>query len=183
MYAPIPEIDALQKIGFLPKGKIDPPDLQKTSDLVFLNYYLVGATEMGWPNVDIAGGSKIPCPRHTIIPFIDNTEVVSILETIFRKTPGLWNTTTTSPIVKPVPGVRFESGSEAGKAILGTKHGAAVSFLLLQHKREFGVQVIKELRVWHEVEGGYLGWYLYFGIGDVEGTVSGLGMGKMKTRL
>lgn len=183
MYAPIPEIDALQKFGFLPKGKINPPDLQKTSDLVFLNYYLVGATEMDWPSVDIAGGSKIPCPRHIIIPFIDNPEVVSILETIFRKTTGLWNTATNAPIVKPVPGVRFESGSEAGKAILGTKHGAAVSFLLLQHKREFGVQVVKEVRVWHEVEGGDLGWYFYFGIGDVEGTVSGPGMGKMRAML
>lgn len=177
MYAPIPEIDALQNLGFLPKGKINAPDLQKTSDIVFLNYYLVGATEMGWPNVDLSGGSKIPCPRHVIIPFIDNTEVVSILESVFRKTPGLWDDATNSPIVKTVPGARFDAGSEAGMAILGTKHGAAVSFLLLQHKGTFGVQAVREVRVWHEVEGGDLGWYLYFGIGEVEVV------GEMRARL
>ncbi|TID16922.1 DNA replication licensing factor [Venturia nashicola] len=168
MYAPVPEIDALQNLGFLPKGKINAPDLQKTSDLVFLTYYLVGATEMGWPDVELAGGSKIPPPRHIIIPFIDNNDVVYILETVFRKTEGLWDTATNSPVVKTVPGVRFDASSQAGMAILGTKHGAAVGFLLLQHKREFGVQVVREVRVWHEVEGGDLKWYLYFGIGGVE---------------
>lgn len=147
---------------------------------MFLNYYLVGATEMGWPNVELAGGSRIPPPRHVIIPFIDNNEVVAILETVFKKTPGLWDTATDSPIVKPVPGVRFDAGSHAGMAILGTKHGAAVSFLLLQHKRAFVVQIVNEVRVWHEVEGGDLAWYLYFGIGEVGGVE---GVGGMRARL
>lgn len=140
---------------------------------------------MGWPNIDISGGSSIPCPKHVLIPFIDNVEVVGILELVFKKTQGLWDEMMNAPVVKPVPGVRFDAGSEAGMAILGTKHGAAVSFLLLQHKREFGVRAVKEVRVWHEVEGGDVGWYLYFGIGDVGTDVIGPGdVGKgMRARL
>jgi hypothetical protein len=175
MYAPIPEIAALQQLGFLPKGHINPPDLQKTSDLVFLNYYLIGATEVHWPNVELSGGSVIPCPKHFIIPFIDNTDVISILESVFKKTSGLWDEAKDEVVVSPVPGVRFDAGSEAGLAILGTAHGAAVGFMLVQHKKSFGVNAVREVRVWHEVEGEDVGWYLYFKVGDGEGDENEIG--------
>lgn len=178
MYAPIPEIKALQLLGMLPKGTILPPDLQKTSDLVFLNYYLLGATEIKYPGVNLAGGSPIPYPKHFIIPFIDNTNVVAIMSLAFQKIPNLWDSAKNQPFVKPAPGVRFDPASEAGRAILGTAHGSAVSFFLIQHKKQLGLREVKEIRVWHEVEGGDLNWYLYFGIGDARKDAATADVGK-----
>jgi hypothetical protein len=163
MYAPIPETEALQQIGMFPKGTILPPSLPKTSDLVFLNYC---STEIHWPGVDMGGGSKIPCPKYFIIPFIDNTEVSSIFSLAFKKTPGIWYDARIQPAIQPAPGVSVEPESEAGMAILGIKHGAAVSFFLFQRKKQLGLKVVWEIRVWHEVEGGGLSYYLYFGVGD-----------------
>ncbi|KAF2420519.1 hypothetical protein EJ08DRAFT_683321 [Tothia fuscella] len=49
------------------------------------------------------------------------------------------------------PGITFDMGREVfGRVMLGTRHGKAISYFLLQHKEQFGLKRIKSIRIWRD---------------------------------
>lgn len=111
--------------------------------------------------IDSSGGPgvRISAPKYFIIPGIDTAEVVAVSKHIFQQS--------NLGYVDP-PGKKWAADSEEGKALIGTLHGAAISFFLLQHKQQFGVKVITSISVWHikwTVEDSQT-WHMWVEIGD-----------------
>ncbi|QDS76579.1 hypothetical protein FKW77_007089 [Venturia effusa] len=155
-----PSVRSIRKAGQFPTGTL-PPDLKSCSDLVYLMYYLF-AQNMD-ARIDPSGNPtvKIPAPKYVIIPGISTPEAVAVFKHIFQANKlGL-----TEP-----PGSKWEANSDEGRALIGTPHGAAISFFLLQHKQQFGVKVIKSISLWHTKRTAEesLTWHMWVEIGDVQ---------------
>lgn len=153
-----PSVRRIKKWEQFPPGTLL-PDLKSCSDLVYLMYYQFAQT-IDY-RVDTSGGPgvKIPSPKYFIIPGIDTPEVKVVFKHIFQ----INKLGHADP-----PGKKWAADSEEGKALIGTLHGAAISFFLLQHKQQFEVKVIRSMSVWHTkwTEQDSLTWHMWADIGD-----------------
>lgn len=135
------------------------PDLKSCSDLVYLIYY--GIARAMDKTIDQSGAPtvKFPAPRYIIIPGVSTPEVVALFEYMFKARK--------LELVHP-PGHKWNAYSREGKALIGTPHGAAISFFLLQHKQQFGVKAIKSISLWNteRTEEERHTWHMWFEIGD-----------------
>jgi hypothetical protein len=149
-----PSAKRVKQLGFPDNTNI--PDLKSCSDLVFLLYYMF--CQQTRQNIDPRGKSTIPVPKYFIIPGIETPEVVAVFKHIFQNN----NLGYLDP-----PGKKWDAKSEEGKALIGTLHGAAISFFLLQHKQQFGVKVVRTVSIWHTQRTSRdLSWHMWVEIGD-----------------
>ncbi|TID15653.1 Carboxypeptidase S1 A [Venturia nashicola] len=151
------------------------PDLRRCSDLLFLMYHQNQTSKQNPPNNN---SSKILAPKYLIIPNIITPETVKLFQQLLNSTRK--PDTLDFDISINSKGYTWDARSESGKAIIGTVHGAAIAFFLLQHKRQFGVREIKMVGVWWEgrcwfQEGMERRWGLWVEIGEVGGGGGGFG--------
>ncbi|QDS75771.1 hypothetical protein FKW77_008744 [Venturia effusa] len=142
---------------FSPQGVVKqgvpgpPPDLGRTSDMLFLQYYKHGQEFYDFPPP--LPVSRIPAPRHI---FIQNI-VTPAVKAMFARLAELDGT-------PPPGGQQYFPDSEEGMMLMGTAHGMSVGWFLIQHKDHFGNMGVISIRIW--LSG--VQWSLYFEIGEVE---------------
>ena len=64
------------------------------------------------------------------------------------------------------PGLRFSIHDDMAKVLMSTSNGAGVTWLLTQHKRQLGVKVVDELRMFSCEGSDGWNWNLYFHVVD-----------------
>lgn len=136
------------------------PDLSRPSDVWFLLYLYHGQKYHGFSD---PGPALIQAPSHIFIQEIVTSDVKKLFEELIEKVKIEWP-----------DGAEFDSESEEGRMLIGTKHGTAVAMFLIQHKDFFGDRVIRKIRLWRTQS--YRRWSLYFEIGEVakeEGNLFG----------
>jgi hypothetical protein len=143
------------KLMYSPKYQIEdeeegeiPPHLQRWSDLTFLVSSSLpdrclrlhtNQSQMYYYEVVRAGGGgqdKVPLPDYVLIDVIDNANTEAVIAEVVKRT---------NKAITAWPGVEFDTSSDAGKAILATVHGKAVSWLLASHKAQFGIATVTKV--------------------------------------
>jgi hypothetical protein len=120
--------------------------LERMSDLMGLLWYHTA----GGP--DDGSKDNIVCPKYIIRVQIapKSSDTRSIMDLVLKKLnqkkadwPGIY-------YLADVP-----TTGEAFNALLGTLHGAAVGFMLTQHKTWFGQKKISKITVWYRSKVNY----------------------------
>ncbi|KAK1980410.1 hypothetical protein LZ30DRAFT_659455 [Colletotrichum cereale] len=122
------------------KGKGNIPELNALSDVAFLQW----EDACQYKGVDVKNLKVVF--RSNIVTKSSVTIIEQALkESGYKRAPG-WKDRAV-----------FSMDTRAGAAILGSTHGAAVAWMLLQHKDKLGLKTITEVAVWNsEVLGKVL---------------------------
>ncbi|KAF2432467.1 hypothetical protein EJ08DRAFT_133996 [Tothia fuscella] len=161
------------------------PDLQRCSDIAYLQYYgaimdkNIWSNEFQIPSPDANGRYPlrvaVPPLQYIIFPGIADTGdtiAVPIIKRIYQEAIGMNVDDFTAAGVKDAtawPGKIFVTLSDSkGLAFMGTEHAKAVTFFLAQHKELFtpsGAQYeVKSVQVW----AFHGGWNAMLEIGQVQ---------------
>ncbi|KAK2028607.1 hypothetical protein LX32DRAFT_719854 [Colletotrichum zoysiae] len=112
-------------------GLGDVPELHRLSDVAFFQWMDACKAK----NVD-PKSLKVMFVSHVINLETYNIVVDALLTDWHRMMPSFANK------------VVFSMETKQGQAILGSKWGSALSWMLIQHKKELGLKKIKEVAVW-----------------------------------
>ena len=65
------------------------------------------------------------------------------------------------------PGLTFDMDSDAAKVLLQTPNGKGVAWLLVNHKKAFGVKTVGKVQLWNASKGGDAKCRMLFYVEDV----------------
>jgi len=119
------------------------PDLQRWSDIAFLDYY-AWAQGNGWstPNPQDSSKPLVPPPKYFIRPNILTSVTQNVISTVQARSGGF------DP--GSFPGMRIPPGDDRHKVLLTTPHGFGVSFFLIQHKAVLGDKTVLDINMFGE---------------------------------
>jgi hypothetical protein len=111
---------------------------------------------------DISKQDKVPLkvPKHVLRLGIINNDTIRIaveaqrkIAPDFKAKHSYW---AAAEITEHWPGRLFKPDSEEGKALLGSPNGLGVAWLLIQHKQQFGVCCVDEIRFFKTASGMHM---------------------------
>lgn len=112
-----------QNAGMIYGITSDFPELQKVSDVVFLQWQAVA-------------GNYLPRINCIISYSITNRETPAAISRALGNSPyAYW------------PGSTYTMDTEEGQALLGTPNGAGVGFMLSRHKAQLGIKTVSSVSV------------------------------------
>ncbi|KAE9992668.1 hypothetical protein EG327_008269 [Venturia inaequalis] len=129
------------------------PSLKQWSDVAFLEW----KNQLEMARMTSTSDARIPAPRMILRINMMNVETLNLIDQILRNLPAAERPLGPAAWGVPTPPWSdrkvFNMDTDAGKVLLGSPNGRGVAWLLLQHKRAFGLKTITSAVVFKEGGG------------------------------